>query len=187
MLSLQDTSYLVSELRFLLGLMHPSPSRFRSHFRFPNTILVWVQVEAISNMSSKSMTLEERFEALMWQNEQLAKKIQEDTQRQGEFQSYFQATKSISFLSTKNPSSTNDPKPQNRSNPNPLSNRICFKCQGLGHIASDYPNHTVVTLAEWSAMKEEFQEEEKEEDYENELEETQEEQQKWLMKVRCQF
>jgi len=25
-------------------------------------------------------------------------------------------------------------------NPNPMSARRCFKCQGLGHIASDYPN-----------------------------------------------
>jgi len=55
-----------------------------------------------------------------------------------------------------------------------MSNRRCFKCQGLGHIASDYPNCKVITLAEWSAVKEEFEEEEKEDDYENELEETQE-------------
>jgi len=30
--------------------------------------------------------------------------------------------------------------PQNRPNPNPMSNRRCFKCQGLGHIASYCPN-----------------------------------------------
>jgi len=36
--------------------------------------------------------------------------------------------------------------PQNRPNPNPISNRRCFKYQGLRHIASDCPNHTVVTL-----------------------------------------
>jgi len=34
----------------------------------------------MSNMSSTSMILEERFEVLMRQNEILAKKIQEDTQ-----------------------------------------------------------------------------------------------------------
>ena len=35
---------------------------------------------------SSSMSLEERFEALMWQNELLEKKIQEDTQRNQETQ-----------------------------------------------------------------------------------------------------
>jgi len=42
-------------------------------------------------------------------------------------------------------------------------------------IASDYPNHKVVTLVEWSAVTEEFEEEEKEDKCEDELEETQEE------------
>jgi len=56
-----------------------------------------------------------------------------------------------------------------------MSNRRCFKCQGLGHIASDCPNHKVITLAKCSAVKEEFEEEEKEDDFEDELEETQEE------------
>jgi len=65
--------------------------------------------------------------------------------------------------------------PQNRPNPYTISNRRCFKCQGLGHIASDCPNHKVITLAEWSAMKEGFEEEEKKDDYEDELEKTQEE------------
>jgi len=41
-----------------------------------------------------------------------------------------------------------------------MSNRRCFKCQGLGHIASDCPNHKVITLTEWSAVKEVFEEEE---------------------------
>ena len=56
-----------------------------------------------------------------------------------------------------------------------MSNRRCFKCQGLRHIASNCPNRKVISLAEWSAEKEEFEEEEKEDDYENKLEETQEE------------
>ena len=56
-----------------------------------------------------------------------------------------------------------------------MSNRRCFKCQGLGHIASDCPNRKVITLAEWATVKEEFEEEEKEDDFEDELEETQEE------------
>jgi len=67
--------------------------------------------------------------------------------------------------------------PQNRANPNPMSNRRCFKCQGLGHIASDYPNRKAITLSEWSAysaVKEVFEEEEMEEESEPDLEETQE-------------
>ena len=53
-----------------------------------------------------------------------------------------------------------------------MNNRRCFKCQGLRHIASDCPNHKVITLAEWSAVKEVFEEEEKEDNYEDELKET---------------
>jgi len=34
-----------------------------------------------------------------------------------------------------------------RPNPNPMSNIRCFKCQGLGHIASECPNRKVITLA----------------------------------------
>jgi len=34
------------------------------------------------------------------------------------------------------------------------------------HIASDYPNHKVITLAKWTAVKEVFEEEEKEDDFE---------------------
>ena len=56
-----------------------------------------------------------------------------------------------------------------------MSNRRCFKCQGLGHIASDCPNRKPITLSEWSVVKKVFEEEEKEDDYEDELEETQEE------------
>ena len=39
-----------------------------------------------STMSAKSMTLEERFEALMKQNEFLSRKIQEDAQKNQETQ-----------------------------------------------------------------------------------------------------
>ena len=39
----------------------------------------------------------------------------------------------------------------------------------------DFANRKVITLAEWSTMKEMFEEEEKEDDCEDELEETQEE------------
>jgi len=56
-----------------------------------------------------------------------------------------------------------------------MSNRGCFKCQGLGHIASDCPNCKVITLADWSTVKEQFEEEQKEHEYENEVKETQEE------------
>ena len=56
-----------------------------------------------------------------------------------------------------------------------MSNKGCFKCQGLRHIASDYPNHKAITLVEWLSVKKEFEEEENEDDYENEHKETQEE------------
>jgi len=42
-------------------------------------------------------------------------------------------------------------------------------------MASDCPNRKVITLAEWSAMKEALEEVEKEDDFKDELEETQEE------------
>lgn len=42
-----------------------------------------------------------------------------------------------------------------------MSTSSCFKCQGLSHIASDCPNRTIITLAEWEAVKEEEVEEEK--------------------------
>jgi len=51
--------------------------------------------------------------------------------------------------------------PQNKPHPNPMSNHRCFKCQGLGHIASECPNRKVIALAEWAAVKEDFEEEEK--------------------------
>ena len=51
--------------------------------------------------------------------------------------------------------------PPIRPNPGPTNPRRCFKCQGLGHITSNYPNCNVITLAEWAAMKEEFEEDEK--------------------------
>jgi len=56
-----------------------------------------------------------------------------------------------------------------------MSNRRCFKCQGLVHIASDCPNRKVITFAEWTVVKEVFEEEEKEDNFEDELQETQEE------------
>jgi len=47
-----------------------------------------------------------------------------------------------------------------------MNPRRCLKCQGLGHIAVVCPNRTVITLAEWDAVKEEVAEEEKEESVE---------------------
>ena len=55
-----------------------------------------------------------------------------------------------------------------------MSNRRCFKCQGLGHIASECPNRKVITLAEWTVVKEDFEEGENDVKSEQELEETQE-------------
>jgi len=63
-------------------------------------------------------------------------------------------------------------------NPYPISQRRCYKCQGLGYIASDCPSRKVVTLAEWEAIEGEFaeeKEEEKEEDAKEDPEEVQEE------------
>jgi len=45
-----------------------------------------------------------------------------------------------------------------------MSNRRCSKCQGLRHIALDCPKRKVINLAEWSTVKEEFEEEEKEDE-----------------------
>ena len=42
-----------------------------------------------------------------------------------------------------------------------MSNRRCFKCQGLGHIVSECPNRKVITLTEWATVKKDFGEVEK--------------------------
>ena len=44
--------------------------------------------------------------------------------------------------------------------PRPKETRRCFRCQGLGHIASECPNKRVVTLVEYQAYVEEGMEEE---------------------------
>jgi len=49
----------------------------------------------------------------------------------------------------------NQPPPQTRSNSEPFKPRRCFKCQGLGHIASECPNPRIISLAEWEMSKEE--------------------------------
>jgi len=56
-----------------------------------------------------------------------------------------------------------------------MSNRCCFKSQGLGHIASDCPNWRFIALAEWDAIREEDKEEEQKEDEEEEQEDKLEE------------
>ena len=56
-----------------------------------------------------------------------------------------------------------------------MNHKRCSKCQALGHIAADYPNRKVITLAEWDTAKDEVAEEEKEEDLESQEEEEQEE------------
>ena len=52
-----------------------------------------------------------------------------------------------------------------------MSARRCFKCQGLGRIASDCPNQKVVTLMEWQTVEDEEKKEEEEEAVEEEKEE----------------
>jgi len=56
-----------------------------------------------------------------------------------------------------------------------MSNIRWFKCQGLGHIASDCPSRKVITLPEWIAVMKDVEEEENECESELELEETQDE------------
>ena len=51
-----------------------------------------------------------------------------------------------------------------------MSNRRCFKCQGLGHITSDCLNRRIITLVEWDAIREEDKEEEWKENEEEEQE-----------------
>jgi len=54
-----------------------------------------------------------------------------------------------------------------------MGNKRCFKCQGPGRIALDYPNRKVITLAERANVKKVLEEEEKEEDSADRLEKTQ--------------
>jgi len=56
-----------------------------------------------------------------------------------------------------------------------MSIRRCFKCQGLGHIATDCTNQKVINLAEWKSMEEEDIEKENKGEIEGNLEETLEE------------
>ena len=50
--------------------------------------------------------------------------------------------------------------PSQRTQPKSEDKRRCFRCQGLGHIASECPNKRVVTLAEYQASFMELEEEE---------------------------
>ena len=51
----------------------------------------------------------------------------------------------------------------------------CFKCQWLGHIATDCPTQKIITLVERKAIKEDDLEEEKEEGVDIKGEKTQKE------------
>ena len=51
-----------------------------------------------------------------------------------------------------------------------MNPRRCFKCQELGHIASNCPNQKVITLTEWETLKEDDLEGKKEEGEENQEE-----------------
>ena len=56
------------------------------------------------------------------------------------------------------------PNPYTKEPPKPKDKIRCFRCQGLGHIASECPNKRIVTLAEYQASFEEPHKEEEGED-----------------------
>ena len=66
-----------------------------------------------------------------------------------------------------------------------MSTRRCFKCQGLGQIASECPNRKVITLAEWRTVDEQEKVDEIEGETEENHEESPEEVEKKLMRVKC--
>jgi len=55
-----------------------------------------------------------------------------------------------------------------------MTNRHCFKSQGLDHITANYPNRRVISLIEQEPVKEDEIEEEQEDKTEDEQEENQE-------------
>jgi hypothetical protein len=62
-------------------------------------------------------------------------------------------TPSTPFLQ-KGQAPQNSQPPQNGPNPDPITPRSCFKCQGLGHIASECPNRKIISLPKWEDNKE---------------------------------
>ncbi|XP_048503161.2 uncharacterized protein LOC125498889 [Beta vulgaris subsp. vulgaris] len=74
-------------------------------------------------------------------------------------------------LSKPNTSYSSKPPQKNEVKPTvPNTPRRCYRCQGLGHIASECPNKKVITLAEYEAIEEGYEEEEEEENMEEEEE-----------------
>lgn len=106
----------------------------------------------------------------------LAHKVDKQQKTKGKWDSSRPFAKTTSYTKpntfTPKPKPTNIPKPPfKKPESSPLQTkapRRCFRCQGLGHFASECPNTKVVTLMEYEALGEEHEMEGYEEEGEEE-------------------